>query len=91
MDIAQACETLWKALSTIRQGAPLRPTAEWREALTSLKAFMEAKTKRPIDALTISDELLATRQGLRYVMPYLLAAEAEVARAPAEPGLPNDG
>jgi len=80
MDIRHACNVIREALDFAERGSTLYPAPELHDAIRALKSYLEAARGQVINSLSVRDELLNTRQGLRHVMPYVLAAETELAR-----------
>ncbi len=79
MDISDACKTVhrWNDLlepgsrgGSVPGGLP--------EAVAIIKAYLEREKAdgKPIQELVVADHLLMTRQGIRWVMPFVLSAES---------------
>ncbi len=82
MDIHQACHTLRhcnEAFALQRQ--PALGEADAVAAVAALKQFLERVKAdgKPIRELEIAPPLLFTREGLRWVMPFVISAEAMLA------------
>ena len=79
MDIAAACKTVraWAEIFSC-DGKPHTRPGSLTDAVTVIKAYLESQRLDgvPIAELVISEHLLMTRQGVRWVMPFVLAAES---------------
>lgn len=77
MDIRTACRTVcqWRDLLSLAPTAQPSP-ASLSEAVAVIKAYLEHAREQQIRELEISDEMLMTRQGVRWVMPFALSAES---------------
>jgi alcohol dehydrogenase class IV len=82
MDILQACRTLrhCNEAFAMRQNPSLSDGDAVR-AVQSLKHFLERARAdgKPIPELEIAPPLLYTREGMQWVMPFVLSAEAMLA------------
>ena len=79
MDIQHACKTVhqWQELfepNAASSGVP----ASLPEAVAAIKAYLEREKAdgKSIKELVIADALLTTREGVRWVMPFVLSAES---------------
>ena len=79
MDIAEACRTVnhWQEVFAPGSTANTVPKS-LSEAVTVLRHHLENARcdGKPIDELAISEHLLMTREGVRWVMPFVLSAES---------------
>ena len=79
MDVGQACQLVraWNDSFTSASAQPTT-TAELADAVVQLKRYLEceAADAGPIRELEIADYLLETREGIRWVMPYVVKAES---------------
>ena len=79
MGIADACMTIrgWKAVFEPGATGGVSP-GDLATAVAELKDYLESHMAAgdPIRELDIADNLLATRQGIRWVMPFVLTAES---------------
>lgn len=89
MAIGQACDTvrLWSDLFTTGSTRRTHP-GDLVGAVAVLKRYLEAVRGdgRPVLTLEIAAPLLATREGIRAIMPFVLIAEALQARADGAAG-----
>ena len=79
MDIAEACRTVHQWQDVFEPGATVSCVPKsLSEAVTVLKRYLEyAKCDgKPIHELAVSENLLMTREGVRWVMPFVLSAES---------------
>jgi urease gamma subunit len=79
MDIAEACRTVHEWQEAFAPGAALSSVPKnFPEAVAVLKRNLEnAKCDgKSIHELAISEHLLMTREGVRWVMPFVLSAES---------------
>ena len=78
MQIAQACKIIRNCNEAMVSYAVPPPCAEVPLALVTLKQYLEAVRAdgKPIDELLISESVLLTPQGMRWVMPFVTSAEA---------------
>jgi hypothetical protein len=86
MDIAEACKTLRKCSDAMRTYAVPAECDDVPLAVVTLKRYLEQARGdgRPIDELLISESLLLTPQGIRWVMRFVADAEfVESARSGA--------
>jgi hypothetical protein len=79
MDIAEACRTVhqWQEVFAPGSAVSVVPKNLF-EAVAVLKGYLE-KAKcdgKPIHELAISEHLLMTREGVKWVMPFVLSAES---------------
>ena len=82
MDILQACRTLRHCNECFAMRRP--PTlgdAAAADALLTLKLYLERMKAdgKPIRELEVAPPLLYTREGMQWVMPFVLSAEAMLA------------
>ena len=79
MEISEACKTVhqWHDVFTPGSTAALRP-GSLPAAVATLKDYLErAKADgKAIHELQIADHLLMTREGVQWVMPFVLSAES---------------
>ena len=79
MDIAEACRTIHEWQEVFAPGAAVSSVPKsLSEAVTVLKRYLESAKcdGKPIHELAISEHLLMTREGVRWVMPYVQSAES---------------
>ncbi len=79
MDIAEACRTVHQWQEVFAPGGAVTGVPKnLSEAVTVLKRYLEAAKcdGKPIHELAISEHLLMTREGVRWVMPFVLSAES---------------
>ncbi len=90
MDIATACRTVHEWAELYYSGGRPRSTpGSLPEAVAVIKAYLEREKAdgKPIVELVIAENLLMTREGVRWVMPFVLSAEAmEAAKRRKESG-----
>lgn len=79
MDIGQACKTVRLWADPVSRGAtgPTHP-GDLIGAVAVLKRYLEQARGdgKPVRSLEIAEPLLATRERIRAVMPFVLIAEA---------------
>jgi urease gamma subunit len=83
LTIDDACKTVHQWAELLRPGATGRSVpGDLPEAVATIKAYLERERTdgKPIQELVIADELLMTREGVRWVMPFVLSAEKMLAR-----------
>jgi len=79
MDIAEACRTVHQWQEVFAPGVTASSVPQsLSEAVAVLKQYLEnAKCDgKPIRELAISEHLLMTREGVRWVIPFVLSAES---------------
>lgn len=81
MDITEACMTVRECQSAFPAGnQPTVVPFELDLAVQELKRYLEAqRTGSSIHELEIDEQLLFTRTGVNYVMPFVLSAERHLA------------
>jgi hypothetical protein len=77
MNIAEACKTIRKCSDAIHTYAVPAECDDVPLAVVTLKRYLEQARGdgRPIDELLISESLLLTPQGIRWVMRFVADAE----------------
>lgn len=79
MDIATACKTVHEWADIYSPDGKQRPTPpSLIEAVSLIKAYLEREKAdgKPIKELEIAPNLLCTREGVRWVMPFAMSAES---------------
>ena len=78
MNIAEACRTIHQWQEVFAPGAVDSSVPKSLvDAVETLKGYLEREKAdgKPIAELAISEHLLMTREGVRWVMPFVLSAE----------------
>jgi len=79
MDISNACNTvrLWEEFFSKSSTIEV-PTGDLGAAVKEIKRYLEYEKAdgKPIRELEIADHLLLTREGVRWVMAFVLSAES---------------
>lgn len=79
MTIDDACKAVRQWADLVCPGANGRGVpASLSESVATIKAYLEREKAagKPIRERVIADHLLMTRQGVRWVMPFVLSAES---------------
>jgi hypothetical protein len=79
IEIQAACKLIrqWNDAFVAQKGPDL-PSASLVEAVADLKRYLELKKGdgKPIRELEVAEHLLVTREGVRWVMPFVISAES---------------
>ena len=79
MNIEDACKTVHRWRELMEPGSSGRSVpGGLSEAVAQIKLYLEREKAdgKPIEELQIAEEVLTTRQGIRWVMPFVLSAES---------------
>lgn len=79
MDIAEACRIVHQWFAFLEPGGSLRDRpGDLAGAVAQIKRYLEREKAdgKPIRELEIPDHLLATMEGVRRVLPFVLSAES---------------
>lgn len=79
MEITEACRTVHQWQELFAPGATATTTpASLPKAIATLKSYLEREKAdgKSIHELLIADHLLMTREGVQWVMPFVLSAES---------------
>jgi hypothetical protein len=79
MTIDDACKTVHRWNDLLEPGATGRSVpGGLPEAVAEIKCYLEREKAdgKPIRELEIAEHLLMTREGIRWVMPFVLSAES---------------
>ena len=78
MDIAEACSVIRQCNDDLHSNSHPRGCHRVGLAVSTLKHYLEQARGdgRPIDELLISETVLLSPRGMRWVMAFVLAAEA---------------
>jgi hypothetical protein len=78
MTIDDACKTVRAWAELFSNGQSRSTPAGLPEAVAIIKGYLERDRadRNPIRELEIAEHLLATREGIRWVMPFVLSAES---------------
>ena len=79
MNIADACKTVHQWQELFEPGASgRRVPGNLIEAVAAIKAYLEREKAdgEPIGELEVAEYLLMTREGVGWVMPFVLSAES---------------
>jgi hypothetical protein len=87
MDIAQACQIIRRCNEALHSYSIPRECADVPLAVSTLKHYLELAREdgKPIDELLISESVLLTPQGMRWVMSFVAAAETLEGRKSGTP------
>ena len=79
IEIQAACKLIrkWKD-AFVALESPDLPATDLVEAVADLKRYLEQKKGdgKPIRELEVAEHLLTTREGVRWVMPFVIIAES---------------
>lgn len=83
IDIQAACKLIrqWND-AFVALESPDLPTAGLVDAVADLKRYLELNKGdgKPMRELEVAEHLLATREGVRWVMPFVISAESTAAQ-----------